>query len=77
MRTTLNLDADVARELGDMARSQGRSVSQIANAVLRGGLLAARHPAALPPYEPPTFDSGKPLMDVTDIGETMEVLDAS
>jgi len=77
MRTTLNLDEDVAQQLAELARSRGTSVSRAANQVLRGGLLAGRQPQALTPYDPPRLDTGKPLLDVTDIGETLEILDAS
>ncbi|MHB8719206.1 MAG: hypothetical protein ACYDAC_10005 [Candidatus Dormibacteria bacterium] len=76
MRTTLNLDADVAQQLADLARASGRSVSRVANEVLRGGLLAHRQPVALTPYDPPDLDTGRPLLDATDIGETLERLDA-
>ncbi len=48
----------------------------MANQVLRGGLLAQRHPVALTKYDPPRLDTGRPLIDVTDIGEALEKLDA-
>jgi len=76
MRTTLNLDDDVARQLSQLARRSGRSVSRIANQVLRAGLLARQQPKPIEPYEPPEFDTGRPLVDVTDIGEALERLEA-
>jgi len=76
MRTTLNLDEDVARQLSDLARRNGRSLSRMANQVLRAGLLAAQQPKPMTPYEPPVVDTGRPLLDVTDIGEALERLDA-
>jgi hypothetical protein len=76
MRTTLNLDDDVSQQLAELARTSGRSVSRVANQVLRGGLLAQRHPVALTKYDPPRLDTGRPLIDVTDIGEALEKLDA-
>lgn len=51
-------------------------MSRVANQVLRGGLLAHRQPVSLTPYDPPRLSTGKPLIDVTDIGEALEKLDA-
>ncbi|HEY6057500.1 MAG TPA: hypothetical protein VIV06_05670 [Candidatus Limnocylindrales bacterium] len=75
MRTTLNLDEDVARQLSDQARRRGRSRSRVANDLLRAGLLAQQRPRVLPPYDPPVVDTGQPLIDVTDIGEALERLE--
>jgi hypothetical protein len=75
MRTTLNLDPDVAAHLVEQARRQRRSVSRVANDLLRAGLLAERRPVALPPYEPPEVDTGRPLVDVTDVAAALERLD--
>jgi hypothetical protein len=75
MRTTLNLDADVAGQLAARARRDGRSVSRVANDVLRAGLLAEQQPVALTPYDPPELDTGRPLIDVTDVEEALERLD--
>ena len=75
MRTTLNLDPDVASQLSAQARRHGRSVSRVANDVLRAGLLAQQQPAALAPYDPPELETGRPLIDVTDIGEALEQLE--
>lgn len=51
-------------------------MSRVANELLRAGLRAARERPPLAPYQPPTFDTGEPLLDVTDIAGAMEVLDA-
>ena len=75
MRTTLNLDDDVARQLSDQSRRKGRSVSRVANELLRAGLLAVRQPPILRTYDPPEVDTGRPLIDVTDIGEALERLE--
>jgi plasmid stability protein len=75
MRTTLNLDPDVAQQLTAQARRDGRSMSRVANDVLRAGLLAQQQRVTLPPYDPPEVDSGRPLIDVTDIGEALERLE--
>lgn len=75
MRTTLNLDDDVARQLTARARRKGRSVSRVANELLRAGLLTEQQPVALADYDPPVVDTGPPLLDVTDIGEALEFLE--
>jgi hypothetical protein len=75
MRTTLNLDDDVAAELGARARLEARSLSRVANDLIRAGLQAGRQRRSAQPYRPPTFDTGKPLVDVTDVASALEVLD--
>ena len=75
MRTTLNLDDDVTAQLSSLSRQRGSSMSRVANELMRAGLRAARERRPLPPYVPPTFDTGEPLVDVTDVAAAMEVLD--
>jgi predicted transcriptional regulator len=75
MRTTLNLDDDVARQLAERARREARSLSRVANDALRAGLRADREQARLEPYTAPVFDSGRPLVDVRDVAAALEVLD--
>jgi hypothetical protein len=75
MRTTLNLDDDVAAQLAAEARKRGESLSRTANAYLRTGIRAARAGARIGAYEPPEFDSGRPLLDVTDVAAALESLD--
>jgi hypothetical protein len=75
MRTTLNLDDDVASQLQRLSRRQGRSMSRTANDLIRAGLRTIETPGAPGTYEPPVFDSGEPLLDVTDVAEALEVLD--
>lgn len=75
MRTTLNLDDDVAVRLAELAKREGTSLSRVANDVVRAGLLARERPQPLPPYDPPVLRTGKPLMDVTDISEVVGLLD--
>jgi hypothetical protein len=74
MRTTLNIDEDVARQLTAMARAEGRSVSRVANDLMRDGLRSTRSAPDLPAYDPPVFDSGAPTMDVTDVAQALERL---
>ncbi|HXG76096.1 MAG TPA: hypothetical protein VNJ53_05970 [Gaiellaceae bacterium] len=75
MRTTLNLDDDVARHLAERARREARSLSRVANDALRAGFRAEREPVAVTPYEPRVFDSGQPLIDVRDVAEALETLE--
>jgi len=67
MRTTLNLDDDVARPLAGLARRSHRSMSRVANELLRAGLRANQKGPRLTRYQPTVFDTGEPLVDVTDV----------
>ena len=75
MRTTLNLDDDVAAILAELARKRGRSVSRVANELMREGMRAERKAQKPRRYVPPTFDTGRPLVDVTDVAQALELLD--
>lgn len=75
MRTTLNLDPDVAAAITQTAREQRRSLSRVANELIRAGLRGEQGSFALEPYEPPVFDTGAPLVDVTDMAAALELLD--
>jgi hypothetical protein len=75
MRTTLNLDDDVAARLADESRKRGSSLSRTANELLRAGMRASRRPEPAGAYQPPTFDSGRARLDVTDIAAALESLD--
>ena len=75
MRTTLNLDDDVAAQLAAESRKRGESLSRTANEYLRAGLRSSREPASPTPYLPPAFDTGRPLLDVTDVAGALETLD--
>jgi len=75
MRTTLNLDDDVAQQLAELSRSGGRSLSRVANDLMRDGLRAQRDAPERSPYVPPVFDSGPARLDVTDVAQALEQLD--
>lgn len=77
MRTTLNLDEDVAQQLAQRARREARSLSRVANDAIRAGFRVEREGSGPPRarYEPRVFDSGEPLMDVRDVAEALEALD--
>ncbi len=75
MRTTLNIDDDLAAQVAALAREEHRSLSRVANDLMRAGLRGRREQRPLPPYEPPELDTGEPLVDVTDVAAALEVLD--
>ena len=76
MRTTLNLDDDVMARLSELARERATSVSRVANELVRAGLRdLGRAGASTVPYEAPVLDTGRPLLDVTDVGEALERLE--
>jgi hypothetical protein len=75
MRTTLNLDDDVATAVADAARREHRSLSRVANDLIRAGLRAGREQPALAPYDPPVLDTGPALVDVSDVAAALELLD--
>jgi hypothetical protein len=75
MRTTLNLDEDVASRLAEIARSTGTSLSRAVNDVLRSGLRSLHRGPKLEPYSPPVFDTGRARLDVTDIAHVLDALD--
>jgi hypothetical protein len=75
MRTTLNLDDDIAARLAAESRKRGASLSRTANEFLRAGMRASQHPRPTGAYEPPAFDSGRPRLDVTDVAAALESLD--
>lgn len=74
VRTTLNLDESIVRELSARAREAGRSVSRVTNDLLQLGLRAAAEPQKLAAYAPPVVDTGPPLLDVSDVSEALEQL---
>lgn len=64
MKTTLNIDGDVMRQLKQEAARQGRTMSELVEAALR--LLLASQPrrGRLPPL--PRYRSGGALVDIAD-----------
>jgi hypothetical protein len=75
VRTTLNLDDDVARQLTELSRARGRSLSRTANELMREGLRAQRSTTRPSTYDPPVFDSGAARIDVTDVAQALERLE--
>lgn len=75
MRTTLNIDDDVAAQLRDRAGREGRSISRVVNDLLRAGLGAEDRPTTRTVYEPPVLDTGRAALDVTDVASVLALLD--
>ena len=65
-RTTLVLEAGCLQGIQDLARREGRQVSEVANEILAEGLL--RRDAALrrAVLELPVFDMGRPTVNLGD-----------
>ena len=75
MRTTLNLDPDVAERLGELAKARGTSLSRVANDLVRAGLRSEMASTKAGPYEPPVLRTGRVRIDVTDVAEALEQLE--
>jgi macrodomain Ter protein organizer (MatP/YcbG family) len=63
-RTTLILEEGCMDRLRDLARRQGRTMSEIVNELLAEGLRKRRPKQDVPPL--PTFDMGQPRVDLAD-----------
>ena len=64
MRTTLNIDDTVMKELRREALRQGRTMSELVETALRLLLRSPRRREPLPPL--PSYHSGGALVDVAD-----------
>ena len=64
MKTTLNIDDTVMKQLKREAARQGRTMSELVETALRLLLRSQRKRGALPPL--PTFHGGGTLVDVAD-----------
>lgn len=71
MRTTVNLDPDVASEVARLQRERGLGLSAAVNELARAGFSRPRGDYA---YTPPSFDLGLQV-DISDIGGVLELLD--
>ena len=71
MRTTINLEDDVAREVARLRREHGLGLSEAVNELARAGLSARNAPYV---YRQRTYDMGARL-DLTNIADVLELLD--
>jgi hypothetical protein len=73
MRTTVNLEDDVASEVTRLRRERGLGLSEAVNELARAGLATVRTDYA---YHHPTRDMGA-LVDLTNVADVLELLDES
>jgi hypothetical protein len=71
VRTTINLDDDVASEAAKLQRERGLGLSAAVNELARAGFQAARQEYH---YEHITHDMGA-LVDLSDVADVLELLD--
>ena len=74
MRATLNIPDPVLRDLKRHAAKRGTTMSELATELLRKGLAGRPKPHRLPPL--PSFNAGRPLVDVANRDALYDVLDA-
>lgn len=71
MRTTINLEDDVAKAVRHLAREEGLGVSEAVNRLARAGLTVK---AQRTPFRQRSLDIGLKV-DVSDVAEVLEVLE--
>ena len=73
MRTTVSLDDDVTAEINRVRREEGLGLSTVVNQLIRQGISSTR--------EAPTYVHRSARLglrvDVTNIGDVLEILDES
>jgi hypothetical protein len=76
MRTTLNIEDDLMREMKQRAHETGSSLKEVVNSALRSGLKAMKRPVKAKPYQCKTYALGyPPLADLDralDLAERLE-----
>jgi len=77
MRTTINLDPDVAAAADQLRRSKHIGLSEAINELARAGLTArSGRQAFRQPFRQRTHDLGL-VMDVSNVAEALEYLDTA
>jgi len=71
VRTTVNLDDDVASEVAKLRRERGFGVSEAVNELARAGMSQER---VRYDYQHPVRDMGA-LLDLANIGDVLDLLD--
>jgi hypothetical protein len=74
MKTTLIIPDPVFRDLKLRATKRGITMSELATELMRKGLTDRPKPVKLPPL--PTFNAGRPLVDVANREALFDLLDA-
>ncbi len=73
MKTTLNIDEQVMRDLKSEAARQGTTMSRLVESALRRHLTPVPYTPDLPPL--PTFHGGRELVDVSNRDALYRVFD--
>lgn len=73
MRTTVNLDDDIASEVEKLRRERGLGLSEAVNELARAGL---RREQVRYDYRHPVRDMGA-LVDIANIGDVLDLLDGA
>lgn len=77
MRTTLTLEADVARRLQQEMRRTGRGMKAVVNETLRSGLGLGERREKPPPFEVRPHSFGfKPGVDLNRLNQLVDELEA-
>jgi hypothetical protein len=76
MRTTIELDDDLTRELKDRAHQQGATLRQTLNLVLRRGLDKAKPATASTRYRCPSAAMGHPVAPSIDLDKALAIAGA-
>jgi hypothetical protein len=71
VRTTVNLEDDVASEVARLRRERGLGLSEAVNELARAGLVATRTQYV---YHHSTHDMGA-LVDLSNVADVLELLD--
>lgn len=72
MRTTVNVDDDVAAEIARLRREEGLGLSEALNLLARRGLTVGR--TSTPRFRQQSVDLGA-RVDVTNVGDVLDLLD--
>ncbi len=72
MRTTVNLDSDVAAAIDQLRRERGLGLSEAVNELARRGLVEEKRMTR--PFKQKTYALGAKF-DLTNIGQVLEELD--
>jgi hypothetical protein len=65
-RTTLRLDDTQMARLKNLARAQGRTMTDLINEFIAEGLAARAVPKSEKPFSLPVFDMGRPRVNLAD-----------
>jgi len=79
MRTTINVDDDLLKEVKGIAAQSGRSMNDLIEDALRESLARRRMPASASKFEMPVFhgDGVMPGVDLSNSAALLEIMDES